>query len=65
MKNKLFFKGLQNNVNTQISSPHYQETYLHEMNGNGASRFNLIRQTIPEETENPPSYTSLFNVQKL
>jgi hypothetical protein len=38
MENKLFFKGLQNNVNTQISSPDYQETYLHDMNGNGATR---------------------------
>ena len=38
---------------------------LADMNRSGASRFNYIRQTVPDEDNVPPAYDSLFAVQKL
>ncbi len=60
-----FYKGLQTSLNRQTSLPAYQEMNLQDMNRNGATRFNLVRQTIPEEATDPPTYDSLYNVHKL
>jgi hypothetical protein len=57
----VFFKGLHRPINL----PYHQEMNLADMNRSGASRFNYIRQTVPDEDNVPPAYDSLFAVQKL
>ena len=45
--------------------PHHHEMNLADTNRSGISSFDLVLQELPDEENIPPTYESLFSVQKL